>query len=323
MALLVADIGGTRARFAIARTHDDGIVLERTQVFAVADYRNLASALRAYAARLEGPLPGDAAFALAADISADTVEMVNSDWIVDRQKLVEEFGFESCLLLNDFEAIAHSVAIFGPEGFANLFGPRGSFARAGGLSIIGPGTGLGVAQLIRAADGHCHVVRTEGGHIGFAPQTAFERRLYEILSDRHGRVSVERVASGPALSHIYGLLAGRRSDPTFLSDSELWSQAINGDGAASKALHIFLEILGSIVGDLALAHGSDSVVFVGSLAGRLQDRFPSVRFRERFLAKGRFAARMSNIGVAYLLCDQPGLLGAAWASRARTGKACL
>ncbi|MCA1749060.1 MAG: ROK family protein [Parasphingopyxis sp.] len=314
MALLVADIGGTRARFAIARSGEEGIELSRAAVFAVADHPDLASALRSYARSVEGPLPAAASLALATDITGDVAEMVNSDWVIDRRELIAEFGFEDCLLLNDFEAIAHAVAAAEEQDFAHLFGPRGGFARNGSISVVGPGTGLGVAQLIRA-DGHYHVVSTEGGHIGFAPRDDFEKQLNDVLSDRHGRVSVERVASGPALADYYKLLAGPDACDA-MPDPELWSSAIEGgDEAAAEALDRFVGVLGAVVGDLALAHGSHCVVLVGALAGRLQERLRSATFKDSFVAKGRFAPRMSGIEVLYLLGDHPGLLGAAIAAR--------
>lgn len=313
MALLVADIGGTHARFAIARTGGDEIRLSQTHVLAVDDYGDLPSALRAYAAWIEGPLPESASFALATDINGDVAHMINSEWIVDRRQLILDFGFENCLLLNDFEAVAHSVAMAGREAFVPLFGPRQTFDSADCLSIVGPGTGLGVAQLIQSADGHYHVVPTEGGHIGFAPQTALERKLHALLSDKHGRVSVERVAAGPALLHIFTLLGGDRSEAAApLSDAELWTQAINGTGGViTEALEQFVQILGAVVGDLVLAQGSQGVIFVGSLAGRLQPQLRSKCFQKHFLAKGRFAAHMANVGAFYLQYDQPGLRGAA------------
>lgn len=311
MDLLVADIGGTRARFAIAHTPGDRIELTDAAVLSVANHDDFPSALSSYAEQLQGPLPPHASFALATDVTGDVAGMVNSDWVIDRRDLVVQFGFETCLLLNDLEAATHAVAAAKEAEFVHLFGPRGAFRRPRCASIIGPGTGLGVAQLIRADD-HYHAVASEGGHIAFAPQDAFERQLYEALSDRHGRVSVERVASGPALAEFYRLIAGVSATP----DAKLWSSAIEGtDEAAVEALDRFIRTLGSVVGDLALAHGSERVVVIGSLGGRLRGRLQSDAFQKRFIAKGRFSRRMRGIDVLYLSEDQPGLIGAAIAAQ--------
>lgn len=313
MNVLVADIGGTRARFAIAERRGGGVELRETAVLAVADHLDFSSALRAYADSSGEPLPPRASLALATDITGDVVEMVNSDWVIDRSAIAAEFGFEDCRLFNDFEAIAHTVAAANECDFVHLFGPRREIAGSGCTTIVGPGTGLGVAQLIRTGR-HCHVVPTEGGHIGFAPRDAFERRLRDALSERYPRVSVERVAAGPGLIEFYAALDGVASDGVAMSDAELWAAALNGtDPSAAEALDRFVASLGAIVGDLVLAQGSDSVVLVGALSDRLQERLRSSLFADGLRDKGRFSGRMSQVRGSLLRCDQPGLRGAALA----------
>jgi glucokinase len=171
---------------------------------------------------------------------------------------------------------------------------------------------LGVAVLARQAAGDT-VFPTEGGHIGFAPTDAFDLALLHRLQQRYGRVSVERVVSGPGLAHIYETLADLRGEQMgTLDDAALWEAALSGeDRLAQEALERFLLILGGVAGDLCLAHLSKALVLTGSLANRMAARLRSSGFTQRFCAKGRYANLMETIPIFLCRHPEPGLLGAA------------
>jgi glucokinase len=189
------------------------------------------------------------------------------------------------------------------------------------ISIVGPGTGLGIAQLLRRAGGY-HVVETEGGHFDFAPLDGLEDRILARLRTRYGRVSVERIASGPGLANLYEALAaieGRETNPR--DERGLWQAALAGDDSlAAAALDRFCLSLGAVAGDIALVQGARALAIGGGLGLRLADRLPGSGFCDRFVAKGRFEQRMRDMPVRIITYAQPGLYGAAVAFAAEHGE---
>ena len=305
MRIAVADVGGTNARFAIAEVAGGKVLaLGEPVVLAAKDHAGLAEAWQAFGAELGEPLPQHAAFGLAGPITGGPVHFVNSHWVVDPASVERELALESALLLNDFGAMAHAAHALPAGDLAHLFGPDVPLARTGAISVIGPGTGLGVAVLQRRADGPI-VLETEGSHIHFAPLDAGEARVSAAIVARHGRASVERVVSGPGLGEIVRAFAptDRRGD------AGLWAAAIAGD--EPRALDLFLACYGAAAGDLSLAHGAYGVVLTGGLTGRLRHLLPASRFHARFCAKGRYRARMAAIPIKLITHPQPGLYGAA------------
>ena len=308
VAIVAADIGGTHARFAIARVANGGVVaLGAECVLRTADYPGLPAAWAAFAATVHRPLPSCAAFAVAAPITPGLLRFTNSDWIIDPATLAAELGLRTVTLINDFGAVAHAVAdlLADPAAhFRSLCGPDVAVPAIGNISIIGPGTGLGIAQLLRTATGN-HVIATEGAHIGFAPVDAFDDALLARLRPRYGRVSVERLVSGPGLRNFCA------ADPPD-DDKTLWTAAIAGtDPDAAAALARFAMTLGSFAGDAALMHYPVATVIAGGLGLRLADYLPGSGFAERFVAKGRYRAVLAALPVKLLVHPQPGLHGAA------------
>lgn len=313
MRIVTADIGGTNARFAIAEVADGRVVsLGEPVVLRAADHAGLASAWAAFGDAIGEPLPHLAAIGVAGPVNADKdrqapVRFVNSPWVVDPATLADELSLVSFLLLNDFGAMAHAVHALGDEWFAPVCGPDAPLPARGAISVIGPGTGLGVAVLQRLASGPV-VLETEGSHIHFAPLDAAERAVCDAIAAQHGRASVERVASGPGLGEIV-----RTVDPgDTRDDAALWDAALAGaDDAAARALDLLLAAFGSAAGDLSLAHGAYGVALTGGLANRLRERLAVSDFAARFVAKGRYRARMESVPVRLLTHPQPGLYGAA------------
>lgn len=308
MRIVAADIGGTNARFALAElVSGQPPRLGEVRRYASADHSGLASAWRAFAQDSGEDLPPAASIGVAAAADQDVLRFPNSSWIIDRHEVAAELGLDRLTILNDFGATAHAITVLRPEDFAYVAGPEGRLPAQGVTTVMGPGTGLGVAMLLRR-EGHVHVLETEGGHIGFAPLDEDEERIEHDLLMRFGRVSVERVVSGPGLLDVYRALGGRSYDDAIA----LWTAALAGnDPATVEALERFVKCFGSAAGDLALAHGSNAVVISSGLSRRMADKLRSPLFGGRFTAKGRYRARMEGIPVRLVMYDEPGLLGAA------------
>ena len=319
--IVAADIGGTHARFALARIADGRVVaLGRETVLTVAEHAGLPLAWEAFAAHVGRPLPRAAAIALAGPVAGEVLQLTNSPWSIRPARLDEQLGLDRHLLVNDFGAVGHAVDQLGPEHFRHLCGPDRDLPADGVVSLVGPGTGLGVALLVRA--GGCgQVIETEGGHTGFAPLDAVEEGLLTRLRHRYGRVSAERLASGPGLAEIHAALAASEGRPVAAADTAvLWRLALaGGDALAAAALDRFCLVLGSVAGDIALVQGASAVVIAGGLGLRIADRLAGSGFARRFRAKGRFETRMRDIPVKLITHPQPGLYGAAAAFAARCG----
>lgn len=313
MDVVAADIGGTNARFAIATIEDGRVAsLADQRTFRTADYASLQTAWQAYGAGLTRPMPRAAAIAVASPVDGDIVKLTNSPWVIHPALIRERLAVDDHVLINDFGAVAHAVANAPADAFEHLCGPDAPLPDRGVISICGPGTGLGVAQLLRT-DGGYHVIETEGGHVDFAPHDSIEDALVARLRKAFTRVSAERVCAGPGIVTIHETLSAleNRTGPA-LTDRQIWSAALqDGDGLALAALDRFCLALGSVAGDLALAHGAKAVVIAGGLGYRLKDRLPTSGFADRFAAKGRFQQMMAGMPVKLITLPEPGLFGAA------------
>jgi len=307
--LIVADIGGTHARFALARIAGGQVTIDEPVVLRCADHASLAAAWAAFGARFTRPLPCAAAIAVACPVGGDILKLTNNPWVIRPAALDAELGLDAHVLINDFEAVAHAVGACGPAQFRHLCGPDTPLPARGVISVIGPGTGLGVAMLLRE---NGQVLASEGSHGDFAPVDAVDDAILAHLRRRFGRVSTERVVSGPGLADIRAVLADIAGHPAPpLDDAALWQQALGGtDALAVAALTRFCAALGSFAGDIALAHGAVAVVIGGGLGARLGDMLPQSAFAERFVAKGRFESLLRNLPVKLISHAQPGLLGA-------------
>lgn len=289
---------------------------ERPRLGAVRRYRTpehdgIGSAWRAFARDSGEKLPRAGSFAVAGPVGEGIVRFVNSKWTVDPAGLKKELGIDSFALLNDFGAVARAVAVLKPSELEPICGPAGPIPQDHTVSVMGPGTGLGVAILLRRG-GHSEVIETEGSHIGFAPLNGDEQRMADELRQRYGRASVERLVSGPALIDLYRCNGG--GDWDVGNAGGLWSAALEGrDPIAAEALDQLVKCFGSVAGDLSLAHGAGSVAISGGLARRMADRLRSPLFVGRFVAKGRYRARMEMVRVRLVTHPEPGLLGAALA----------
>jgi glucokinase len=313
--VLVADIGGTNARFALARPGPDRPVLERPTVLPAARFASLQQAANHYLDEHDIH-PSRAAFAVASPVTGDEIRMTNRAWSFHREELRTALGCDELQVINDFGATARAVPALHDDECAVLYGET-SDALAAPVTVIGPGTGMGVALLTRFND-QWQVIETEGGHISYAPHGAEERCIHEWLKARHDRVSIERVLSGIGLSRIHAALAGLDPAKTTTPDHSLRASediaraALSGeDQAARRALARFCAILGSVAGDAALIHGSRTVTLAGGIVPCILSFLRASAFRERFLNKGRFAAYLESVRIQVITHPTPGLLGAA------------
>jgi glucokinase len=313
MEVVSVDIGGTHARFAIAELDKGRVVtLGEPVTLKTAEYAGFQTAWEAFGQQIGRPLPRAAAIAVASPISGDVIKLTNNPWVIRPPLIKERLHVDEFVLINDFGAVGQAVAQVDHGDFLHLCGPDMPFPEHGVITVCGPGTGLGVAQVLRTAERY-HVLETEGGHVDFAPLDAIEDRLTKRLRTNYTRVSAERVVSGPGIVAIYETLADleHRTVPR-LDDKAIWAAALDeGDSLAVAALDRFCMSLGSVAGDLALAHGSNGVVIAGGLGLRLKDHIRQSGFAERFAAKGRFQGRMAAIPVKLITYPQPGLFGAA------------
>ena len=311
--IVAADIGGTHARFALASIAGGKVVaLDDPVTLKTGDHASFRTAWEDFASRHGGDLPRELALAFAGPVGGEVLKLTNNPWEIRPALVGSELGVERYLFLNDFGAIAHAVAGFDDSAFAHLCGPEVPLARNGVISIVGPGTGLGVAALLRRADDY-DVIETEGGHIDFAPLDPLEDQILAFLRKGLRRVLVERIVAGSGIVNIHNALAaieGRAIVPR--DDKALWSAALDGsDSLAAAALDRYCLSLGAVAGDLALAQGAGAVVMAGGLGLRLKNHLPRSGFANRFIAKGRFERRMGAIPVKLVIHPQPGLFGAA------------
>ena len=333
MLALVADIGGTNARFALTDLQAQSPVIFQEKSLPAAEFASLQHAAEHYLNGLPGGLethPKYAAIAVASPVSGDEIRLTNRAWSFSQRELQAALKLEKLMVLNDFGAVAHAVAAFTDADRTVLYGDPNA-ELAGPISVIGPGTGLGVALLVgghRRADKarEWHVVETEGGHISYAPLSEEEHAIERWFTARFGRTSNERLLSGAGLSHIDAALSGvehpslQAAHLPLREAADIVAAALDGhDLLARKTLARFCAVLGSVAGDTALIHGVRTVVIAGGIVPRFIPFLRTSAFRERFLAKGRFAAYLESVAIHIVTHPHPGLLGAAVALRALEG----
>lgn len=311
--IVAVDIGGTHARFAIASIEDGKVVeLGEAVTLKCAEHASLALAWEAFGRSLDRPMPKEAGIAVACPVTGEILKMTNNPWIIHPSQLAQRLHLDNFVLVNDFGAVAHAVAQVDSSFMQHLCGPNIDLPPQGAITIVGPGTGLGAACLLRRGSKY-FVMETEGGHLDYPPLDDVEDRILKALRQRFRRVSAERIVSGPGLTNLYEVIAEQQGLPITLRDNKtLWQNAMEGsDTIAAAALERFCLSLGAISGDLALSHGAQGVVIAGGLGLRLAGILGESGFAERFVAKGRFEAMMSEMPVKIITHPQPGLFGAA------------
>lgn len=312
---LVADIGGTNARFGWVR--DPGAGVEQVTTLAVCDFAGPAEAAAAYLAQRRAAGDGDtaprrAAIAVATATHGDDIAMTNSDWRFSRDGLQRSLGVEALLLLNDFEALALSLPRLQATSYrAWQQAPQPTAT----LAVVGPGTGLGVGGVLRTSRGWV-AVPGEGGHATLAAADDFESALLQWVRRQHEHVSAERLLSGIGLPLLHEAVARVGGHPAQALPAEaIVERGLSGqDPLCGLTLDTFCALLGGFCGNVALTLGCRGGLFVGGgIVPRLGDRFFTTRFRERFEAKGRLRPYLEAIPTALITDTLAALTGAALA----------
>lgn len=312
--LLIGDIGGTNARFALAET--DSVGYTRELLLNCSDHDTADEAIRYYLDAVSAPSPTTICLAAAGPVVEQEVRFTNNDWSISAADLQNKFATNSVHLLNDFEAIAYCIPFLTNTDLMAIGpipeSPQSSEQQTFG--VLGPGTGLGTAGL-RKFGNHFIPIVAEAGHVGFAPETGLQRDILNELRTQFDRVSVERLVSGPGLENLYWALCRLHGEPcTSLSAAEIFAKSSGGDNQiANETVETFFEILGQFAGDLALTLGATDGIFIaGGVAQRYPERLTNSRFRSGFESKGRHRTVMESIPTQLITHPQPGLLGAAY-----------
>jgi glucokinase len=306
---LLADIGGTHARFALQRP---GCPPGRVAVFATREHAGPSAAIRTYLDRTApAEPPRAAALALAAPVLGDRIRLTNRAWSFSVAELRERLGLERIAVVNDFAAVALAAPRLGLSDRRKL--GRGRATRGSPLAVLGPGTGLGVSALVPAAPG-ARVLATEGGHATMAAADEREADILRVLRRRYDHVSAERVLSGPGLVNLYEAIAKLRDvRPARLSPAAISQRALSRRcPVCREAVETFSAMLGSMAGDLALTYGAHGGVFIaGGVVLKLGRAFSAARFRRRFEEKGRFREYLAAIPTYVVTHPRPAFLGLA------------
>ncbi|MBT7374309.1 MAG: glucokinase [Porticoccaceae bacterium] len=312
---LVADIGGTNARFSAIP--DDGS-LESNYEFhhSVEEYpkfSDLIGGLLAEIAEATGwdHAPTNVCLAVACPADRVNISFTNSHWQFNKAELKNLLGCENLWVINDFEAVAHGITELDDHDLVKLGGGEALDNKP--IGILGAGTGLGVAGLVRHAHGY-HVIDTEGGHADFAPLDEVQHAVVERLRVIFGRVCLERILSGKGILNVYTALCSiQGAQAKFDDPAQIVTAAQAGsDEKAEQTLNIFCDAMGAAAGNLALTFGAQGGIYIaGGVIPRFQDFFISSSFRSKFEDKGRFAEYMKPIPVYLVTRSNLGLLGAA------------
>jgi len=308
---LLADIGGTNARFALE--------LGNGEIAAIAslrcdDYPTLSQAIQHYLSSVEAVAVGaidveEAAVAIAADIRSDRVSMTNRDWQFSTDAMRKELGLRSLVLVNDFTAMALSIPRLNDIDTLRIGG--GQANPQGAIGLVGPGTGFGVSALI-PSDGKWSALVTEGGHVNFAPSNELEIQILQYAWREFSHVSVERLLSGIGLNIVYRAICEvRGAVAEELSVADIVQRALDGQCACcDETIDAFCDMLGTAAANVALTIGATGGMYIGGgIVPRLGARFAASGFRRRFEDKGRFAAYLANIPTYVITADNPTFLG--------------
>lgn len=321
--ILVADVGGTHIRFGIAvPTEGKRPLLTNRLDLDTHSFAGFAQALNYYADHA-GWLtsPPRAAVAAAGPVIDGRVQLTNWQWSISEFEL-QELGFQQVTLMNDFAALAWSLETLQPEDVRSI-GPELRGNEGAPISILGAGTGFGVACLVRDGSQTVPLI-TEAGHIGFAPTDELQIRMLQKLQLQFGHVSVERILSGAGLESLHRIqqeLAGREA--AALSAADLTAAAMKGDPQCRNTVSLFCAIYGAVAGDIALAHGArGGVIVAGGIAPKIEPLLLASAFREQFENKGRLSHYVKSIPTKLLTDADAALRGAARAAQSRFSHSC-
>jgi len=305
---LVADIGGTNIRLGFFEKSEQAHSLK---VYQCADFSSLSAVVQTYINELSlSDSNINACFAIACPVDNDLISMTNLPWTFSKNELKQTLSLNKLVLINDYTAIAHAVPQLTQDQKIKIGGGEALPNRP--ISICGPGTGLGVANVVPVNDSWL-ALGGEGGHVDFAPIDEFEQKILSFLLTKYPHVSYEQLLSGLGLEQIYqALLNIEQLELPLLSAKEISNNAITQQcDLCERSLAQFCKILGSFAGNLALTFASFGGVYIaGGIVPRFIEYFKNSEFRNRFESKGRFITFNSTIPTYVITESQPGILGA-------------
>jgi len=318
--ILVGDIGATRTRLAAYQAEGTRLDCVVQKTYASQEYGGLADILPLFI-RGEGIAVHSACFGVAGPVRAGRSKISNLPWTIDSRELAKQLKLNSVGLLNDLEAYAYGIDALESKDFVAI--SEGSEDAEGNRAVISARTGLGVAGLYWDGFRH-HPFACEGGHADFAPTNDLQTELRAYLQKKYGRVSCERILSGPGIRNIYEFLRDTRKaeEPEWLRDqlhaahdpSPVISQlGLEGKAAiCEQTLALFVSIFGAETGNCALRYMTGGGIFIGGIiAAKLVSKMKGTTFMEAFLDKGRMEALLKDMPVKIILNDDCGLIGAA------------
>lgn len=319
--LLVADIGGTNARFGLVEVHKNSAQqsysAQQQLTLKCADYPDVATMIRAYCKEVNTTTPPYACLAMAGPIEDGWAQMTNLNWKFSIEELRAELGMKALDVINDFAALAYATPFLPEQDIKALYSAKANPEAA--IVVLGPGTGFGMAALVpnhTKTHRGWKILATEGGHCSFAPTNDKEMAIRAFLAKTDDHVSIEDILSGRglvsiyrALSHINGTTA-QEFTPADVSTKG----AANEDPTCREALTAFCNILGSVAGDKALSLGAKGGVYLGGgIIPKIADFVPQTDFVSRFKHKGPMSGYVSDIPVHMITNDRAALVGsAAW-----------
>ena len=307
--ILIADIGGTNARFAIVV---DAFAEPKTfPTIKAADYASLDAAIQSHVLDRTSLIPRAAVLAVAGPTDGDEIDLTNSDWVVKPKEMIERFGLQDIIVLNDYEAQALAVTALGNDQLREV--GEASRDDRGNCVVIGPGTGLGVAGLIHAANTWVPVAG-EGGHVDLGPQTERDNEIFPHLDRIEGRVSGEQILCGRGLLNLYRAVTEAAGDsPKLTSPEEITKAATDKtDAHAVETISLFCEYFGRVAGDLALVFMAKGGVFLtGGITQKILPIFDGDRFRKAFENKAPHSAMVASMPSFAILHEQAPMVGLA------------
>jgi glucokinase len=306
---LVADVGGTNARFGLVSPK--GVVLN-ARTLAIEDHPTIGDSIAAYLGERGAlPMPHKGAIAIASTITGDRVAMTNHPWSFSIAALKSQLGFDRLEVINDFTALALALPHLSPEDRRPIGG--GASSAGAPIGVLGPGSGLGVSGLIPASAGWI-ALAGEGGHATMAPASDRESAVLDRMRRHFDHVSAERILSGPGVVNLYNTLAMLDGVPSKgYTAAQITDPAIGAaDPLCAEATSLFCAMLGTMAGNLALTLGARGGIYIGGgIVPRLGQRFAESPFRARFEAKGRFSQYLAAIPTYVVTHPLPAFLGCA------------
>jgi glucokinase len=307
--VLIGDIGGTNARFALIADRD--APWERVPDIQTIDHPTIEDAIETAVLARTGLRPKTAILALAGPIAGEAVSLTNCPWVFEPRKLIPRFGLASMILLNDFEALSLCLPGLGADDVDPIGEGRALPERP--RVVVGPGTGLGAGALIHAR-GVWIPVPGEGGHIDLGPVSARDFALWPHLAKSFGRFSAETLLCGPGLMRIYrGVAACEGRKATLTTPAEVTTAGLAGDDPTSvEALDFFVTHLGRLAGNLAVVFvATGGVYLAGGISAKSAPALKAGSFREAFIAKDPHRHIMAGMMTAIIVRPDPALAGIA------------